>query len=222
MTPAASPRRRPRTCVACREESPKRALIRVVRSPEGACVLDERGKLPGRGAYLCARRECIEKARKTKALERALKTEIPNDLYDRLAEYLETYGEKHDTTDVCRELRTLLGLSRRAGLVHIGSDSVKSQCEKESLLVLTALDRSASVGDLISKLTCVSDQRQGTKHVLLSAPLNVEELSSALGALHVQVIALPNRSGLADKIKMLITENLEREGGLALEQNESV
>ena len=198
-----TPRQRPRTCVACREESPKRALIRIVRSPAGAVFLDERGKLPGRGAYLCADRECLEKARKTKGLARALKTDIPEDLYDRLAEYIESYVEKHDLSDIRRELRLLLGLSRRAKLIYIGVDSVKSECvkpsAKNSLLILTASDASESVKD--------SARRQSAEpgYVHKDVPLTAEEFSAALGASGVQVIALPAQNGLAGKIKMLIS-----------------
>ena len=69
----AKPRHIPiRTCVACRETSEKRQLLRVVRQ-EDATRYDAKGKLPGRGAYVCARPECIALARKQKKLERSLK-----------------------------------------------------------------------------------------------------------------------------------------------------
>ena len=60
---------------------PKRELIRVVRSPEGEVSLDFKGKKPGRGAYVCPSPECLKKATKSKALERALSAEIPEELY---------------------------------------------------------------------------------------------------------------------------------------------
>jgi predicted RNA-binding protein YlxR (DUF448 family) len=178
-------------------------LIRVVRSPGGAVVIDERGKLPGRGAYLCAQRECLEKARKTRALARALKTEVPDGLYDQLGEYVETYGEKHGAADVQRELRLLLGLSRRANLVYIGIDSVKSESEKtgKPLLILTASDSSEPVNEAVRKRV----EETGSGHVHRSVPLSVEDFSRAIGASGVQVIALPARNGLADKIKMLLS-----------------
>ena len=56
-----------RQCVGCREMKPKKELIRVVRSPEGQVSLDFRGKLPGRGAYVCPNAACLTKARKSKA-----------------------------------------------------------------------------------------------------------------------------------------------------------
>ena len=83
-------RQRPRTCVGCGEESPKRELLRVVRSPEGVVRYDPTGKANGRGAYVCARRSCIELARKKRSLYRALKAEIPDELYDELLERCQT------------------------------------------------------------------------------------------------------------------------------------
>lgn len=206
-------RQRPRTCIACREESFRRVLIRIVRAPDGSVVLDERGKLSGRGAYLCARRECLEKARKTKALNRALKMEVPTELYDKIEEFIGSYREKHSEADVRKELHSLLGLSRRAGLVYIGTDSVKSQSTQAPLLILTAADCSESVEGMAARLA----DREGGGFVHFRLPLSGAELSAALGANGVQVIALPERNGLADKIKILL-----QEGGVALEQNESV
>lgn len=73
-----------RQCVGCREMKQKRELIRVVRSPEGALSLDFRGKLPGRGAYVCPSPDCLRRARKSRALERALETAIPPQVYEAL------------------------------------------------------------------------------------------------------------------------------------------
>ena len=70
-----------RQCLGCREMKPKRDLIRVVRSPEGEVSLDFKGKKPGRGAYVCPNAECLKKATRSKALERALSAEIPDELY---------------------------------------------------------------------------------------------------------------------------------------------
>ena len=61
-----------RMCVSCREMQPKKELVRVVRTPEGAVVLDTTGRANGRGAYLCKKSTCLEKAIKSRALERAL------------------------------------------------------------------------------------------------------------------------------------------------------
>lgn len=74
-----------RMCVACRARGTKKELIRVVRTPTGEVVADARAKAPGRGAYLCRKPECLEKARKSRALERVLKTDIGPEAYEALA-----------------------------------------------------------------------------------------------------------------------------------------
>ena len=77
-----------RQCLGCREMKDKKALIRVVRSPEGAISLDFKGKLPGRGAYVCPDSECLKKARKSRALERAFETAIPAEVYELLEQQM--------------------------------------------------------------------------------------------------------------------------------------
>lgn len=78
-----------RQCLGCREMKPKRELLRVVRSPEGAVSLDLRGKASGRGAYVCPNAECLKRAIKTKALSRVFETEIPQEVYDALLAEME-------------------------------------------------------------------------------------------------------------------------------------
>ena len=80
-----------RQCVGCRERKEKRELIRVVRSPEGGISLDFKGKKPGRGAYLCPDLECLKRARKSRALERALEAPIEAEVYESLRAQLASY-----------------------------------------------------------------------------------------------------------------------------------
>ncbi len=77
-----------RQCIGCGEKKDKRSLIRIIRTPEGVICLDKTGRASGRGAYLCNNKECLKKAAKKKALPRSLKTEIPEQIYDSLAEQL--------------------------------------------------------------------------------------------------------------------------------------
>ena len=79
------PRHEPvRTCVACREEAGKRAMVRIVARPGGAMV-DLSGHAEGRGAYLHRDAGCLEIARKRKALERSLKTPVAPEIWVELA-----------------------------------------------------------------------------------------------------------------------------------------
>ena len=78
-----------RQWMGCRERMDKKALIRVVRTPEGNVQLDFSGKLNGRGAYICPKAECLKKAQKAKSLDRSLEVSIPEEVYDRLAREIE-------------------------------------------------------------------------------------------------------------------------------------
>lgn len=78
-----------RQCLGCRTMFPKRELIRVVRSPEGELSLDFKGKAPGRGAYLCPNLECLKKARKARAIERAFEMTVPDAVYEALEQRME-------------------------------------------------------------------------------------------------------------------------------------
>ena len=73
-----------RQCVGCREMKAKKELVRVVRSPEGEISLDFRGKAPGRGEFVCPHDECLKREIKSKALERGLDCQIPQEIYDQL------------------------------------------------------------------------------------------------------------------------------------------
>ena len=83
-----------RQCLGCREMKPKKELIRVVRSPEGDISLDFKGKASGRGAYVCPNSQCLKKAIKAKALERALNTQIPPEIYESLEGQMEAGDEE--------------------------------------------------------------------------------------------------------------------------------
>jgi len=65
-----------RTCVLCQQVRPKRELVRVVRTPAGTIAIDEKGKAPGRGAYLCRQRACWESALARERLDHALKIKL--------------------------------------------------------------------------------------------------------------------------------------------------
>jgi predicted RNA-binding protein YlxR (DUF448 family) len=78
-----------RTCVACQAKRPKRELVRVVRTPEHTLVLDHKGKVSGRGAYVCGTRACVEQAIKTKRLDRALEVALTEEMVQALLRDLE-------------------------------------------------------------------------------------------------------------------------------------
>lgn len=73
-----------RKCLGCSEGKPKRELIRIVKNKEGDIFVDLTGKANGRGAYICKNPECLEKAKKSKRLNKALEVEIPDIVYEDL------------------------------------------------------------------------------------------------------------------------------------------
>jgi len=77
-----------RKCLGCNEMKPKRELIRVVRSPEGAISLDKTGKANGRGAYVCPSAACLKQCAKRKSFQRAFKCQVPDEVYKGLEEQL--------------------------------------------------------------------------------------------------------------------------------------
>ena len=76
-----------RTCVVCREKDDKRQLTRIVRTAEERVVVDPRGRLSGRGAYLCDRPQCWERALSSNVLDHALKVSIKSSEKEALAAY---------------------------------------------------------------------------------------------------------------------------------------
>ena len=88
------PRKIPmRMCVGCREMKPKATLLRVVKPQEGDAHIDRVGKAPGRGAYVCNSIECLKKAQKTRALDRALETKIEENVFLQLESQISQAGE---------------------------------------------------------------------------------------------------------------------------------
>ncbi len=73
-----------RTCVISKEKLPKAELLRIVRTPDGVVVVDLTGKLNGRGAYIKKDMAILEKAKKTKQLERHLECQVPSEVYEEI------------------------------------------------------------------------------------------------------------------------------------------
>lgn len=78
-----------RSCVVTKEKLPKKDLLRVVRTPEGDVIVDLSGKANGRGAYIKKNLEVLNKARKSKILERRLECTIDENLYKEIEKICE-------------------------------------------------------------------------------------------------------------------------------------
>lgn len=77
-----------RKCLATNQIFPKQELFRVVKSKDGEVTLDMTGKANGRGAYIAKNIDAIDKAKKSKCLDRALEVKVPDSIYDRMITFL--------------------------------------------------------------------------------------------------------------------------------------
>ena len=73
-----------RSCVVTHEKLPKKELVRVVRTPDGNVIVDTTSKANGRGAYLKLALDVIEKAEKSKILDKVLEVDVPTSIYEEL------------------------------------------------------------------------------------------------------------------------------------------
>lgn len=78
-----------RSCVVTREKFPKSELLRIVRTTDGNVIADISGKVNGRGAYIKRDIIVLDKAKKSKILERQLETTISDDVYDEIRKIIE-------------------------------------------------------------------------------------------------------------------------------------
>ena len=83
-----------RQCVGCGQMNEKRLMYRVLRTQEGAFLLDKTGRKNGRGAYICPKEECLKNAIRSKGLERSFKMQIPKEVYAMLEEEMKNSHEE--------------------------------------------------------------------------------------------------------------------------------
>ncbi len=79
-----------RKCIGCGVSKPKKELVRVVKNKDGEIFLDKTGRQNGRGAYICFSKDCLEKAIKTRGLNRAFAMEIEEKTYDELKDSMDS------------------------------------------------------------------------------------------------------------------------------------
>jgi len=172
-----TPHRAVRTCLGCRQSGQREELVRYVVSPSGDLLVDYRGRLPGRGAYTCRKKACLEQAVVRRQFQRSLKQgDLQVD-----SEILQ--GE------LVRQIRlrivNLLGICRKAGLVSSGSNLVLAGMDQgmRFQLLLLANDVSEGIG---KKLRQRAD-RCGLKCWSL---FDKAELGQPLGRIERSVIAI--------------------------------
>lgn len=169
--PKASPQR---SCLGCREIRQKDELLRFVLSPDKALVPDLAGKLPGRGAYTCFRKSCLDVAVKKRQFSRAFKEEIKSPALEVLVTIVQQMQHER--------ISSLIALANKAGKVVSGSDKVMDTLRKRGVaLLIIATDISADSAAkfmAIAGATNVETVRFLTKDSL-GAPLGKEIRSAA-------------------------------------------
>ena len=73
-----------RTCMGCYSKKDKNDLIRIVKNKQNDVIIDKTGKQEGRGAYICNNMECLEKAIKSRRIERAIEAKISDEIFEQL------------------------------------------------------------------------------------------------------------------------------------------
>ena len=73
-----------RTCIGCNLKKEKKELLRLVLNKKGEFFIDSTGKAEGRGTYICKNEECLEKAKKSKRLEKTFGVQFDDNLYNNL------------------------------------------------------------------------------------------------------------------------------------------
>jgi predicted RNA-binding protein YlxR (DUF448 family) len=172
-----------RTCIGCRGVFPKGAVVRIVAGTSGA-VLDYREKLPGRAAYVCPSRTCIEKAFSRDALSRALKLKVkpqsPGEFTGQLAAV------------ITEKIKSLIAMSAKAGKLAAGYSAVQDSLEKDRVeVILFARDISSGTKEKVVL--------KGAGHLRSAAVLTRDELGGILNRELVGVVAIEDK-GLADAV----------------------
>ncbi len=121
-----------RRCVGCGREREKAELIRLV-CYDSRVVVDYHHRLPGRGAYVCPERSCIERAMKKRRLERAFKFESETEQGGQM-DYADLPAQIERA--IKRQILGLLGLAARAGKVISGWNNVKGNLRRLKLILI--------------------------------------------------------------------------------------
>ncbi|MGK2943830.1 MAG: RNase P modulator RnpM [Desulfuromonadales bacterium] len=173
-------RRQPqRTCLGCRQVKDQSELIRVVRSPDGEILADLKGRLPGRGAYLCNKRDCIESIVRKKQFDRAFRQACLAITAGQLCEAI--------AQELLTHLASLLGMARKSANFVAGSNAVLDTLtrKKKLAVVILAKDISPKIGE---KIRYKAEQQK----ILTTELFDKTELGRILGRAERSVVGLPD------------------------------
>ena len=168
-----------RTCLGCRQVKDQDQLIRFVCSPGGEILADLKGRLPGRGAYLCNCRDCVEKAVSRKQFDRTFRRTCQPVTGEQVVE------------DIARQLlahlASLLGMARKSAKFVAGSNAVLDALNRKSLLavVVLARDISPQIGEKVRR-------KAEYQKIVTTELFDKVELGRILGRAERSVVGLPD------------------------------
>jgi len=168
-----------RTCLGCRQVKDQNQLIRVVRSPDGELLTDLRERLPGRGAYLCNSRSCIETAVSRKQFDRAFRQVCQPITVAQLADGF--------AQELLAHMASLLGMARKSTQFVSGGNAVQDALTKRKPLavVILAGDISPQIGDKVRR-------KAELRNVVTIKLFDKLELGRILGRAQRSVVGLPD------------------------------
>jgi predicted RNA-binding protein YlxR (DUF448 family) len=168
-----------RTCLGCREAKDKSRLIRFVRSPDGDILADLRGRLPGRGTYLCNSRACIETAVARKQFDRTFRQVCQPVTADQLAEGI--------AKELLAHMASLLGMARKSAKFVSGGNAVQDALarKKPLAIVILARDISPQIGDKVRR-------KAEAQKIMTTKLFDKIELGRILGRAERSVVGLPD------------------------------
>jgi len=172
-------RRHPqRTCLGCREVKDQADLVRVVCSPDGEVLVDLKGKLPGRGAYLCNSRRCAEDAVKRKQFDRAFKRSCRPVDADQLVDAM--------LDGLLMHMASLLGMARKSATFVAGSNAVLDALghNRSLAVIVLAEDISPQIAEKVR-------YKAGQKQIVTVDLFKKIELGRILGRAERSVVGLP-------------------------------
>lgn len=177
-----------RTCLACRQKGDRESLLRFVRAPDGEICFDEKAALPHRGAWLCAKKACLNKAFEKRLLFRQERTLPVN-----VEEMRQGISER-----IKKSVLHRLGLLRRMGQCDAGRDvAMRLVKSEEASAIMVAQDLALrSLGEFKGKL--------GEHKIrLIESPFTMVELGNCLGRPKTGVVALL-KSRITDEILLQV------------------
>ena len=168
-----------RTCLGCRQVKDQDQLMRFVRSPDGDVLADLKGRLPGRGAYLCNSRECLETAVNRKQFDRTFRQACPSATVDGLVDGI--------AQELLAHMTSLLGMARKSAQFVSGGNAVQDALSRRKPLavVVLARDISPQIGEKVRR-------KAEAQNVVTVKLFDKIELGRILGRAQRSVVGLPD------------------------------